>query len=366
MKPLQSRLLISFLAITLSMTVMNAIVIRIVATNHFRSFLNGQTRHTEIITMLVRHLTIALSQTLISMAIVIVILTFAISWWLSKRLTYPLRTLIEQAEALAKGHFFHNSNPSNSHNEITYLSSTLNHMSQQLAQQANLRERLIQDISHELRTPLTALKASLAAIIDGVWMPTPERFALLMAEVTRFEKMVLDLERSMIQTQPTMRAKVPVNISNCLHLAIEHVKAIIEEKKIIFHVGILPVDQYVLTDADQLLQVFVNLLDNAYKYTLPHHSIEVKVEVTSRDIKTTIRDTGIGIPMKDLPYICERFYRVESSRDRKTGGTGLGLAIAKEIIIDSNGSLQIESQLGIGTIATVILPKVLSTFVSFS
>jgi two-component system phosphate regulon sensor histidine kinase PhoR len=103
-------------------------------------------------------------------------------------------------------------------------------------------------------------------------------------------------------------------------------------------------------------QVFMNLLDNAVKYTDPGGSITVSMTREDGSVKTVVRDTGIGIPSKDLPRIFERFYRVDKARSREMGGTGLGLAIVKHIILQHGGGIRAESTLGEGTSIIFTLP----------
>jgi two-component system phosphate regulon sensor histidine kinase PhoR len=128
----------------------------------------------------------------------------------------------------------------------------------------------------------------------------------------------------------------------------------------------------VLGDADELAQVFQNLLDNAIKYSQPGTPIEVSVRPSARflagarpgerpaAIAVAVRDHGEGIPREHLPRLTERFYRVDAARSRELGGTGLGLAIVKHIVNRHRGALDIDSELGEGSVLTVHLPLPLS------
>lgn len=109
-------------------------------------------------------------------------------------------------------------------------------------------------------------------------------------------------------------------------------------------------------DRTRMEQVFANLLDNAVKYTDPGGSITVNITRLDGSVKVVVRDTGIGIPSKDLPRIFERFYRVDKARSREMGGTGLGLAIVKHIVLQHGGDIHAESTLGEGTSIIFTLP----------
>jgi two-component system phosphate regulon sensor histidine kinase PhoR len=100
-------------------------------------------------------------------------------------------------------------------------------------------------------------------------------------------------------------------------------------------------------------QIFDNLIDNAIKYTEPGGSIEVSVRREGDSVRAAVKDTGIGIPVEDLPRIFERFYRVDKARSRELGGTGLGLSIAKHLVQALNGELLVESKVGVGSTFSV-------------
>jgi signal transduction histidine kinase len=109
-------------------------------------------------------------------------------------------------------------------------------------------------------------------------------------------------------------------------------------------------------DYGRLSQVLFNLLDNAVRHTPPEGKIVIRTEVHKKYVKLIVQDSGSGIPEKEIPYVWERFYRVDESRARHFGGTGLGLAIVKQIIDGHQGSIELKSQEGVGTTVIVTLP----------
>ena len=108
---------------------------------------------------------------------------------------------------------------------------------------------------------------------------------------------------------------------------------------------------------DKLEQVFVNLVDNAIKYTKEGGRITVKLSGAGDSVIVTVEDNGIGIPKEDIERVFERFYRVDKAHSRELGGTGLGLSIAKHIVLVHNGEIRIESEVNKGTSVFVILPR---------
>ena len=114
---------------------------------------------------------------------------------------------------------------------------------------------------------------------------------------------------------------------------------------------------YADADRERIIQVAMNLLSNALRYTPQNGHIEVETLETEAESILRVKDNGIGIPEQELPYIFERFYRTDKSRNRKTGGTGIGLTIAKSIVESHGGKITVESTVGKGSSFTVLLPK---------
>jgi two-component system phosphate regulon sensor histidine kinase PhoR len=113
----------------------------------------------------------------------------------------------------------------------------------------------------------------------------------------------------------------------------------------------------IASDADLIVQVISNLLDNAIKYSPEGGQIQLQLEELDDMVKINVIDTGLGIPEIDIPRIFERFYRVDKARSRKTGGSGLGLAIVKHLVEILGGQVTVESKLEEGSVFSVILPK---------
>ena len=235
-----------------------------------------------------------------------------------------------------------------------------------------LRADFVANASHELRTPL----ASLVGFIETLRGPARddgaarERFLSIMAEqAARMSRLVDDLlSLSRIEMNEHRAPTGEVDIANVLRSVADTLEQRAETRGMRFAFD-LPADlPPVLGDADELTQVFQNLFDNAIKYSAAATDIAVSASPSTRTLPTArtgqrsaaiavaVKDRGPGIPRDYIPRLTERFYRVDPARSRELGGTGLGLAIVKHIVNHHRGVLDIESELGEGSIFTVYLP----------
>jgi signal transduction histidine kinase len=148
----------------------------------------------------------------------------------------------------------------------------------------------------------------------------------------------------------------PANLSTVVQTAIESVGAKAER----FDIGIYFADageHRCACDVQKLYQVFLNLLDNAIKYSDPGARVDIEIDEDVSSLTVRIKDTGLGIPEEDLGQLFDRFYRVDKDRSRASGGSGLGLAISKQIVEMHGGDISVESEVGVGSIFEVHLPK---------
>lgn len=239
--------------------------------------------------------------------------------------------------------------------EVDELAASINHLAEQLQQQEQLRVTMTENIAHELRTPLTTLNSYLSAIQDGIWEATPERIQSSRDEIDRMVQLVNGLEELHTLTSPEFHLSL-----RDVHLpkTIEQVFAIMEpsfsEKRILLKIGGIP-DINIHADENRLKQIWTNLLSNALKFTPEDGRVLINGQLREEGVEITVADTGIGIPNEEIPHVFDRFYRVDKSRNRKTGGGGLGLAITKALVERHGGQIWAESNLG--TQFHVYLPK---------
>jgi signal transduction histidine kinase len=211
-----------------------------------------------------------------------------------------------------------------------------------------MRERqFTADASHELRTPLTAMLAILDAV--RAKQRTPEEYEVALADLAKESERLRTLTENLLRLAHSSNSR-PGNpetteLSMLLRDVTDSLRPLAEAKGITMKCDVTP-DLMVRGDNDDLIRLFVNLLENAVKYT-QHGSISVSASVVGGFASVAVQDTGIGIPASDLPYVFDRFYRVEKSRSE--GGAGLGLAIALDIVRSHDGSIDVRSEEGKGT-----------------
>ena len=219
------------------------------------------------------------------------------------------------------------------------------------------RKDFIANVSHEFRTPLTVIKGSLEAIMDGmVEQPADlQRYhQRMLAETRSLERLVADLlELSRLQSGKIPLNKEPVHIPTLLTDTVRSLQTIADKKNIRIDYRQIANVPPVTGDYDRLRQLFVIFLDNAVKYSPQNTVITVEVNA-GQTLDITVRDQGYGIAEDILPYIWDRFYKADKSR--QSNGTGLGLAIAKHLIELHNGRVSLQSEVGQGTSVKVCLP----------
>lgn len=274
---------------------------------------------------------------------------------LSRRITDPLLRLNQAAHRLAEGDLTQRV-PVETGDEVGRLAQTFNFMAARLEELEKLRRKLTADVAHELRTPLTAIRSYIEAFQDGVLKPEAKHLEDLHQEVLRLVRMVEDLrELSLAEAREKRLRLEPLELGELAASVADRLRPLMEEKGIALEVAPGP-GLMVRGDAEALNRVFHNLLFNAYQYTEKGGRVWVRVERRDGMAAVEVSDTGTGIAPRDLPYIFERFYRADPSRNRATGGTGIGLTIARELVQAHGGRIEVESELGRGSTFTVLLP----------
>lgn len=213
-----------------------------------------------------------------------------------------------------------------------------------------VRQDFVANVSHELRTPLTTIKGYTETLLDGALKEevAAQFLQVIQKHADRLTKIVEDLlVLSKIESKEFSLKWEPLSLSELIDDVSDFVKEAAHKKEISISRSIIPSSIEVMGDRSYLEQVFINLLDNAIKYTPKGGEISISALKRGKgDIEVEIKDNGIGIPREDLPRIFERFYRVDKGRSQKLGGTGLGLSIVKHLVQAHGGSVWVESQLG--------------------
>ncbi len=275
---------------------------------------------------------------------------------LSTNISRPLHKAAEASREIASGNYKVKLDERTDTAEIGTLVRSINQLASSLEKQNDIRKRLVEDVSHEIRTPLAVLQTHIESMLEGIRQPTTDNLQSCYEEALRIGELMKDIEGlKKAGVDSLLLDKARFSVMDTIKRAAETFRAETEKKGLRLDIG--GADCTVFADEDRIKQVVVNLLSNAVKYSNPGGSIEVKVTETREDIQISVSDNGIGIPEQELPFIFERFYRADRSRNRKTGGSGLGLAIVKGITEAHGGTVSVESKLGKGSSFVVSLPR---------
>ena len=223
----------------------------------------------------------------------------------------------------------------------------------------NMRKEFVANVSHELKTPLCSIKGYSETILDrDLEKEEIAKFAqVINDEANRMDRIVADLlQLSRFDYKKNVLNKVKLNIDDLAKQVVENMQYVAKEKKhnLKCVVNMIPGPVYV--DKDGLQQVMINILSNSIKYTPDGGEITIYIGAAGGKAYLKFVDNGMGIPEKDLKRIVERFYRVDKARSRQMGGTGLGLSIVKEIVEAHEGTIEIKSEVGLGTEVIVTIP----------
>jgi Signal transduction histidine kinase len=297
-----------------------------------------------------------LNKILICVGIASLCIALILGLLMAKGISKPILNVIDTAEMISKGNYSEKIEIKSDIKEIDKLTTTINNLGTSLYDQEELRKRLTRDISHELRTPLSTLQSHMEALIDGVWQPTTERLTSCHEEILRLKRLVDDLEKlAEYEGENLLLNKTKFNMGEVINNIIVNFQKQFLDKgvKLIFNDR----DVAINADKDKIIQVMVNLISNALKYTEKGGKVEVDLLEDSQFVELSVKDTGVGISDLDLPYIFERFYRADESRNKLTGGAGIGLTITKSIIEAHDGIITVESKINEGSEFVIKIPK---------
>ena len=223
----------------------------------------------------------------------------------------------------------------------------------------NVRKDFVANVSHEFRTPLAAIAGYAETLLDGAIddQANNRRFLeIIRSNAIRLNSIAADLlTLSELQTRESSPGTEQVAVGDAIDSALSTITAEASLRGVTVERG--PIENLIVIGSRyRLEQALVNLLANAVKFNKPDGKVRVETQRNGTAIGILVSDTGVGIPSRDLPRIFERFYRVDKARSRQVGGTGLGLSIVRHIIERMNGKVSATSQLGKGSVFTIILP----------
>jgi two-component system sensor histidine kinase BaeS len=263
-----------------------------------------------------------------------------------RRLVRPLRALADAADRGAPASV-------SSHDEIGHLARALNDSAERRDQAEAHHRALVSDVAHELRTPLTNIRSWLEAAQDSLAPTDAQLLALLHEEAVQLQHIIDDLGDLAAADAGTLRVHPETTYArDVLTQVAESHRTTAQAAGVSLTVSVSSLDPVVRADPVRLRQMIGNLVSNAIRYTPAGGS----VTLGAQDQTITVRDTGVGIPPENLTRIFDRFWRADESRSRTTGGSGLGLAIARKLAEAHGGTIEVQSEVGAGTVFTIQLP----------
>jgi signal transduction histidine kinase len=287
-----------------------------------------------------------------------IFLALGFTLFVSKKLSNPLIKMEKATRAIAKGNLDTKVNIV-SKDEVGSLAKAINDLSMELNNYRRNRSEFLANISHELRTPISYLKGY-AQLLKKHQYKNKEELesysSIIESEADRLAKLIQDLfELSKMEEGRLELYLQHVDLEEIIEQSVKKVMLKAKEKKLDLSYNIEDSLPLIFSDGSRIEQVLFNLLENAVNYT-ERGSIHLKAWIEQNRVWILIQDTGIGIPEEELPFIFDRFHRVEKSRSRKMGGTGLGLSIVSEIIKLLKGNIEVQSKHNKGTSFLINLP----------
>jgi two-component system, OmpR family, sensor histidine kinase BaeS len=287
----------------------------------------------------------------------IVLVVMVISLLLARRLVRPIKGLAAATHDIASGHYDTRIS-ADSTDELGRLAQDFNNMAITLEKHEQERRQWVADISHELRTPIAVLRGEIEALLDGIRTITSERVRSLYAEVLRLNRLVDDLyQLSLSDIGVLTLRRENIDLARVLTESLKTYRTEFAQKGIRLKPDIPEaINSTVFADQERLSQLFANLFENSLRYTDEGGELVVSLTPGRNFAAVEFQDSKPGVPDEDLGRLFDRLYRVEGSRNRKTGGAGLGLAISKNIVEAHGGTISAhQSSLG-GLLIRVTLP----------
>lgn len=263
----------------------------------------------------------------------------------------PIKQISEAAKQYALGNLEYEI-PVTTHDEVGYLSASLNYMAAQLKDMDDYQKKIVANVSHDFRSPLTSIKGYVEAMADGT-IP-PELYGKYLSIILFETERLTDLTRDLLtlnefDTKNLLLDKEEFDIQEVIKSTAESFEGVCTPRHISIELLLMPDAILVFADRRKIQQVFYNLLDNAVKFSENESSVTVEVTVKNDKAFISVKDHGIGIPRREQNKIWERFYKSDLSRGKDKKGTGLGLSIVKEIIQAHDEHINVISTEGVGT-----------------
>lgn len=298
----------------------------------------------------------SIQQNILTITLILELVVILFSVFFATGFSKRLRRVLSSMHIIREGDYSHRVTM-DGNDELTYLGDEFNRLTEQLQTSENKRAQFVSDASHELKTPLASIKLLTDSILQNEMdTETTREFVSDIGNeadrLTRMTQKLLSLSR--IESQQDGDCVITY-IKPTVDRVIRMVTGLAEKDKIqvVFDCW---EDCPILILEDDLYQIIFNLVENGIKYNRPGGSLSVHLFREEDNAVLQVADTGAGIPEDALPQIFERFYRVDKARSRSTGGSGLGLAIVKSMVERNEGTIQVQSNPGEGSVFTVTFP----------
>ncbi len=269
-----------------------------------------------------------------------------------------LQELVQSMHLVAAGDYSYRHEVKGT-DEIGQLGQEFNLLTQRLEATEKQRRRFVSDASHELKTPLASIRLLSDSIVQNGDMDgdTVREFVSDIGnEARRLQNTTEKLLRLSLADDGIRYVPVPVDVKKTALEALVPLQPLARAKDVSLRTE-LEEGCVVMASVDELFPIIFNLTENAIKYNVPGGSVTLSVRGEDERVVLTVADTGIGIPEEDLPYIFDRFYRVDKARSREAGGSGLGLSIVHDAVLTLNGSIEVGQNMPQGTVFTVRFPR---------
>ena len=294
----------------------------------------------------------------------VILIIGGVAWWLagltSRRLRRDASALAGQAERVAGGDL--EARVEVEDDELSRVATSLNAMTEQLADTDRRQREFLADVAHELRTPITAIDGFASALVDGAARTDDDRreaAETIKVESERLCALVSDLQALTVADLDQAVAREPVDLVECCRDVAHRLERAAGENGVLLRGPADGQEPIVAeTNGAHVETILQNLATNAIRATPAGGTVRIAAAAEGDDVAIEVSDTGVGIPPEHLPRIFDRMYRVDSARDRASGGTGLGLAIVKGLVDALGARVEVQSTPGEGSTFRVLLPIV--------
>ena len=292
-----------------------------------------------------------------NISLIVGLLTLLVIVLFTRALTGRLTDLVKGMRIVREGDYAYRV-PTKGADEVTELTEEFNNMTQRLQSTEELRRRFVSDASHELRTPLASIRLLSDSIVQSESMDegTMREFVTdIGSEAERLQRTTEKLMKLTRMDSKVPAERVPVNMKRVAERTIHLLDPLAQNKNVTIYTEFAE-ECVILAQEDDLYQIIFNLAENAIKYNSFGGNVFLRLEKSGETAVLTVEDTGIGIPEKDLPFIFDRFYRVDKARSRAHGGSGLGLSIVADAVRTNGGTIDVEPRNTVGTRFAVRFP----------